>query len=432
MRSLILKRSPTQGSISIALHDVIGVLVGVALPLVAAALYRTYSISVTPGWFELTRQLGLPFVAGEIGVILWARRQGFDPASLVAELPRLARWAFWLFLGTFWISSLLTSEFWSFSTALTMSWIVHLLFGGAIYHLARGCAGSDVIRLGAGLSIGLAILSAWTAVHFLFPPPGLVVDQGLTGWGAAIPGFISHRLFGAWAGAVSVLLFGLLWQASPSGSSRPWLYPAFVLATAVVVWTGTRGAVLGFAVGVLAVILMAGRPATRTFYWKVPVAIILATLIGVSLQPYDDPAFMFYRPGTYGSANGISSGRVAFWSSALHVAAAHPWLGSGAGSCWWLVSDGGMRHVQPHNAVVQFLLSWGLVPTLPLLGLLGWMTFHIHRIARETRAIIPLVMMVDALLAMSMMDGMLYFARFVMLITALYAICLGQEGRAKR
>lgn len=420
-----------------ALHDVIGIAIGIVLPLLAATLYRTYSIAVTPNWLELTRQMGLPFVAGEIAVFIWARRAGFDPAVLFGELPRFARWALLLFTGTFWISSLLISRNPSFSMALTLIWIVHLLFAGATYHLARGRTAFDVARFAAWMSIGLALLVAWTGVHFLLPPEGLVVEWGLRGWGAAVPGFISHRLFGAWAGGIAVLLLGLLWQTSSGDATRWWLLPTFMLAVAAAAWTGTRGAVLGLAIGGLAGMLMIGRPAARAFFWTVPATIVLGAVIGMALTPYGDPAFMFFRPGTYGTVNEASSGRLAYWLAALRVVGEHPWVGSGAGSCWWLVSDNGLRHVQPHNAVIQFLLSWGIVPTTALIGLLGWATWRVHHIARAVPAIVPLVMMLDALLAMSMVDGMLYFARFLMLVSALYAICLASardreapDGRA--
>lgn len=427
MWSVKPKRSDDGKWVGIGLHNIVGILVGIFLPLFAAALYRTYSINISPNWLDLTRQIGLPFAVVEIGLIMWARCQGFDPVKLVADLSFPAREALWFFLSTFWIGSLLTSKNWSFSTVLTMISVVHLLLLGAIYHLSCGQKHFDVVRFGGWISAGLALLSGWTAFHFLFPPADLVVDQGITGWGAAIPGFISHRLFGAWAGAVSVLLLGLLWQAPAQAPYRLWLYAAFVLATGVGIWTGTRAAVLGFLIGALAAMLMAGRPATRDFYWKTPTALLLAMSIGMALVPYNDPAFMFYRPGTYGTANEISSGRTVYWLNALHAVAEHPWLGSGAGSSWWLVSDGaGFKHVQPHNALIQFLLSWGIIPTLPFIGLFGYATWHVHHIVRRVREIIPLVMTIDALLAMSMFDGILYFANFLMLIAILFGVCFSK------
>ena len=430
MQSTALRR-PVPMFGSIALHDLAGVLIGIILPLAAAALYRTYDIAVHPNWLELTRQMGLPFVAGELAVVLWARRCGFEPAALIADMPRRVRAAFLLFVATFWISSAFTSQMWSFSTAITLIWCVHLLFGGAVYHLARRAGPFDSAAFAGWMSAGLALLAIWTTVHFLTPPPTLTVGYGMLGWGSAVPGFISHRLLGAWAGAASVLVLGVLWQQPADRASPSWLYPAFVLTTGVWIWTGTRAAVLAMGVGLLAAVLLAGRPASRDLWWKAALAFMVAAVIAVSLNPYGDPSFLFYRVGTYSSGNEISSGRIEFWLNALRAAMAHPLLGSGAGSCWWLVSAGGFHHVQPHNAVVQFLLSWGVVPTLPCLGLLGWMGWQVHRRARALPSLVPLVLMLDALLAMSLVDGTLYFARFLMLIAMLFAVCLAQTDRAR-
>lgn len=92
----------------------------------------------------------------------------------------------------------------------------------------------------------------------------------------------------------------------------------------------------------------------------------------------------------------------------------------------------GANHVQPHNAIVQFLLSWGLIPSIPLLALIGWATWRVHRIARAVPRIVPLVMMLDCLLVMRMVDGMLYFAGFVMLIVTLYALCFAAGRQPNR
>jgi O-antigen ligase len=176
-------------------------------------------------------------------------------------------------------------------------------------------------------------------------------------------------------------------------------------------------------------VMLAGRPRTRRVYWQVPAALLLAATVATLLNPYGDPSFMLYRPaGAYADANGASSGRLEYWWAALQVAMDRPWLGSGAGSCWWLVQGPDVNHVQPHNALIQFFLSWGLVPTMALVALLADAALRVHRIARRVPAVVPLVMMLDALLAMSMVDGMLYFARFLMLVSALFAICLASNA----
>lgn len=405
-------------------QDVIGATIGLISPLLAAILYRTYGAAVSPTWLELTRQMGMPFIAGEVAVIVWARRQGYLPSALVDRWPRFVKVLFTAFLASFWISSVSVAPDKAFSTMQNMTWIVHLLFGGAVYHLVGQDRSFAVSRLAAWLSCGLLAVGILTVIHFAFPPDFfLATDEPK--WGGAVPGFISHRLFGAWSAAVAVLLLGLLWQRSTMVScASGWLYMAFTMASGLAIWTGTRAAILAFLVGLVAVRLLSGRPANRHIYWQIAVALMFATMIGTLLNPYGDPSFMFYRgAGAYGSADEASSGRLEYWLATLDLAMERPLFGWGAGSSWWLVPGPDVRHVQPHNAFIQFFVSFGLVPTVPLVTLLGWTTWRLHRLACRVPETVPLVMTIDALLAMSMVDGMLYFARFLMLISALAATC---------
>lgn len=406
--------------------DDLGFLLGLVLPATAAALYRTYSIAVTPAGLEQSRQFGLPFVLAEVAIILYANRRGLEPGALIAGLDRWSRRALLLFLATFWIGAVFVSQRPAMSILWTVIWLVHLVFGAATYYLARLDRRFEPDRFAMGFALGSLLLAVWTAFHFAFPPPGLYVPHGAYGWGGAVPGFISHRLFGAWCGAVAALLLALAWIGRAGARTR-WLYPAIALAAGLAIWTGTRAAVLGVVVGMAAVPLLAGRPAHRSFWWKAPSAIAVAALIGTLLNPYGDPFFMLVRTSDTGTVNELSSGRLGYWADALAVAWRTPWLGAGAGATGWLVPAGDMYHVQPHNALVQFLLDWGLLPTTAALTMLGAATWHAHRRARTFRRIVPLVAMLDCLLAMSLVDGMLHFPRFVMLTIALLAICLAYQ-----
>jgi O-antigen ligase len=143
------------------------------------------------------------------------------------------------------------------------------------------------------------------------------------------------------------------------------------------------------------------------------------------LQPYGHPQFQMFHHGDASSANAISGGRLNYWKSTLDAIAQYPWLGSGAGSAWWMASSNGFYHVQPHNVLLQFLLTWGIIPTVPALVLLGVATWKVHHAARGNSTLIPIIMMLDCLLVISLVDGMFHFSRFLMIIFACYGICLG-------
>lgn len=413
----------------------VGLVAGIILPLIAALLYRTYHVTLASQGLESMRQLGLIYLAGEMAVVLYARRHGLDLISIVRGLPVWTKIALGLFLATFWISSVATSQMLPFSVGLCLGWIVQILFAASLYHLASSSPDIDMDDIATGFVVGLVVLIACIVVHFASVPKALFGQSsnferhdGID-LGSAIPGFISSRLFGSWCGAVLAMMTGIVWR---SGSAR--IQASLImlaLAFGLVIWTATRAALLGWGISMLVAWLLAGKPASRTVYTRLPFYLVAAAIIALVLPPYGNGPFTFIRWTGATSTDELSSGRLTLWATALRIAADYPLLGSGAGSSWWLVPLNSFYHVQPHNAVVQFLLNWGLIPTIPALALLLGATWHAHRIARRHRELLPVILMLDCLLSMSLFDGMLHFAQFIMLIFGCLAICLARDDRGR-
>lgn len=408
----------------------LGYTLGLILPLIAAVIYPTYSISMAnPGW-EITRQLGYVWLLGEMSLIAFARRRGFSLRATWRALPVWVRPTLALFLATFWISSAFVSAQPGFSMALTIGWGLQLIYAAALAHLIAPVPLRDLDRLWHGFAAGLVALAAVTAVHFTWLPSALRGAEHQIDWGNAIPGFISVRLFGSWTGAILALLTGMAWRSEDGEASQRMLFVFTALAFGMMFWTGTRAAVLGWLCVLPIAWALIGRPRSRAALTDLPRYLLLAAIVAVALQPYGHPSFSFadmFDPATNASADSLSSGRLTFWKRSLEVARHYPLLGSGAGSSWWLVPLDGVRHVQPHNALVQFLLNWGAVPTLPALALLVGGTWRAHRAVRRTAELLPFVLMLDCLLIMSLFDGMLHFAQFVLLIVSCLAICLSRR-----
>jgi len=405
----------------------LGLAGGLLLPLLSAALFPTYVQLIKPDWVENVRHLGLVYLAGEVALVLHARGRGYDPAALFRALPRWSQAALALFLSTYWVSSVFVSLLPPCSVMLSLSWVIHLLFGGAVFHLFRSAEPGRLPRVWIGFGIGLVALALVTLVHFVVLPPGLTGREREVDWAAAVPGFISVRHFGSWTGAVLAGLTGLAWVRHGRGPERHLLYGGVALAFGLTFWTATRAAMLGWAAALPVAWVVAGRPRSRSLLTELPLWCAAAAGVALLLQPYGHGAFSFWRPGGAGTADGYSSGRLTLWLAALDVWRNYPLLGTGAGSSWWLVNVGGATFVQPHNALVQFLLNWGLIPTVPALLLLGGATWRAHVLARRHRDLLPFLLMLDCLLVMSMLEGMLHFAQFVMLIVGCLAICLARD-----
>lgn len=410
----------------LGLFDWFGLFGGLLLPLLAATVYKTYGLTVGREWLEITRQAGMIFIAAEIAIIMHARRRGMNPVAIIRTLPRWAGAALIVFLMTFWISSVGESRLVGFSLMLSLGWIVQLLFAASLYHYTSHTSAIDMPAVARGFVLGLIGLTASIVLHFTTIPAALIGPHGAVDWGSSIPGFISNRLFGSWCGAVLALLTGIAWQQHDDRERGP-LYLMLAFAFGLTLWTATRAALLGWVIGVPIAWLLAGPPASRAIYTRLPLYLLAAGCVALVMPPYGNSAFTLLRIGGTESLDAVSSGRLALWENALRVAADYPLLGSGAGSNWWLVPVNGFYHVQPHNAVVQFLLNWGLIPTIPALMLLVGATWHAHRNLRHRPEILPAILMLDCLLTMSMFDGMLHFAQFIMLVVGCLAICLAQK-----
>ena len=100
----------------------------------------------------------------------------------------------------------------------------------------------------------------------------------------------------------------------------------------------------------------------------------------------------------------------------IDAIAEYPLLGAGSAASSWALPSTSQQHVQPHNVVLQFLLSWGIFGTAAALFLIARATHKAYIIARSAPLAIPFMAMVCCLLVNALFDGAFYFARHVMLM----------------
>jgi O-antigen ligase len=378
-------------------------------------------------WVEWSRLLEAPFVVSEILVILWASRKGLDCHQIWQSFPwdiKIAS-AFLIF-GVF-TSSLIISAHPLESMTLSMITILHLLFAFSIHHLLRLTNVYDftpfIILLGAGL-ISLAALTFW---RFAAPPPPSMVPGGVIEWGSALPGFISVRHFGSWTGAIAAgFLVMLLFDEDSERLS--WVHALYFLSSAMTVWSGTRAAVLAMIiVTALSMVMRRKMPALRVV-GVVGALTAAAIMVALLLPPYDQPDFRLFLSSDIGNANQFTSGRLDLWAATFAKWQESPTLGWGSGSIFWEVYVG-WPHTQPHNAPLQFLISWGVVGTIGALWLLGRTIRMVHTATMQNLSLLPLLAILYTLLIMSLLEGMLHYPRFIMLVMVMFAAIIAQGNR---
>lgn len=424
--ALYIRAKRNQFTIKLSVLAVLAILVGIVMPLVAAVFYPTYTHMMTRPWVEFTRLQELPFVACETLVILWAMRKGMNSSAIWSALPKDIRIASAIFLLGAFGSSILISAAPLVSLSFSLFTVAHVLFAFAVSYLFVLSAQRDESQVMPALGAGLILLAGLTAWKFALPPPASQVPGGVIDWSSALPGFISVRHFGSWTGAVTAGFMTMLLY-SDDKQRLSWRHFCFFVAAAMTIWSGTRAAVLALAI-TAAIIVLSQR--------KLPhfrAVSVVAMLTGVAmtaawlLLPYNDPEFRLFNISDVASPDDLAAGRLALWAATFDRWLDSPWLGWGSGSTFWEVYVG-WTHTQPHNAVLQFLISWGVVGTAGALWLLGRATLAAHQAAMRRPELQPLLAILYTLLLMSLVEGMLHYPRFIMLIMLLLAIILSDDA----
>ncbi len=410
--------------------NLLGFLIGVGLPVAAAILYPTYMHRMADPFWEWTRLQELPFVLAELCVILWAMARGFRIGAVLARLDRNTTFALALFMVGLFASTLFVSKVPATSIVISVSVVIHMLFGCAVFHLVdRRCERTPTV-IAFWLGLGLMVLSALTAWRFLLPPPADQVLGGAIEWPSALPGFISVRHFGSWTGAIAALFASHILTRRVQGRID-WHDGFFLLAIGMTIWSGTRAAILAIMFACVIQLIAQRRLPSLHTVGRLSILTGAAASFAWLLIPYGDQTFMLFGSAAeYSTVSFAASGRMELWAATFDRWTAAPLLGWGSGSTFWEVFIG-WPHTQPHNFLLQFLISWGIVGAVGALWLLARLILQAHRSALASDAQLwPLLTCANSLIAMAGLEGMLHYPRFIMLIVALLVIVirLGPSG----
>lgn len=403
----------------VSVITVLGLAIAIIMPVAEAAIYPTYMHTMRLAWIEWTRLQEIPYVLFEAVVIAFAVRRGMTLRLAWKGLSHDVRLALLALVIGIFVGSIFTSNLPAFTVAASCISIVNLLFALAAAHLLGQSRNSSVAMLMPLMVCGLVILSCYTALRFAFPPPTHLVWGGVIEWPSAIPGFISVRHFGSWSGAIAAGMgVQILFGAKSGRFELSHLF--YFIAAAVTVWTGTRAAILAMIVIFLITCISLRRLPTPDAIGRAALLTGAALTAAYILLPAD-PTFRLINAGDYSTLQGATALRDRLWELTFLRWLDSPWFGWGTGSTFWEV-DIGWPHTQPHNAVLQFLISWGVVGTAGALYLIGKAIRRVHAPGMTNAELRPLLAMLYALLFQSLLEGMLHYPRFINAIIFLFVV----------
>lgn len=279
--------------------------------------------------------------------------------------------------------------------------------GAAMVVVAKIRAHSTAQAFDQAAMLGVALLAGGflfiTLEGFAF---ALIYE--LMDWAIIFDAFINVRFY-AELQFILLLLLPAAFIAMPTKASRGAVFVISALSWGLLLFSGTRSALVVFPVVLLTVLLFgrkAALPWLKTLLWQLLCGVLVYVLLRFAVVWYLGESAA--AQGSMSLMRSSSSGRVALWQEAWQLFVANPWLGAGPGAF--------ACHTQalvatPHNLLFMLLSEWGILITL-LSAAFGLLV--IKHMAAKLPATIPdnylrfsLFAVVIAVPTASMMQGMI-------------------------
>lgn len=279
------------------------------------------------------------------------------------------------------------------------------LFVAMFLLLVRSPEVLSSILWGVGLSVVVVlsfIVRAWLSSGDPYRYP----------WVSSPPLFTHIRNLGGFFCAASIILGFAFFHFS--GARRFVFLLLYMLALAILLWSGGRGAIAAFVCG-FALLLLRYPCSAYWRSWGVLAPVTIFALFWAALFDVGNRSMgwlnMFPRTLGAQSLDQVSSSRMYIWTSLLEFIVERPWFGWGGEAFRVLRSNQSL--VQPHNSVLQLLSEWGAIATCLIMGLCAWLFIRggllYLQLRRKSDPLLVLGLSLGAaLFLLSLVDGVFY------------------------
>ncbi len=250
-----------------------------------------------------------------------------------------------------------------------------------------------------------------------------------------MPGFIHIRIY-AFSLVASFIASVTLWP-SVSNTIRGGLMVAMVLCATALFWSGGRAGFLALGVGLpmLALLLPRLRGAMIPALAALVIGALAATLFEAPSGEFG-MASRLADAAAGGSADALTSGRLAMWTTLATALADVPILGRGYGQAHWIFGAAGydVAHLHAHNIVLDLGLGLGVPGLLVAAGLVLTAWVKAVLIARQSDSVLPAVGLglVTVFLIVALLDGAYFYAQGLLPLSIGSALLLAEATRVQR
>lgn len=375
---------------------------------------------------HILRVYSLPVVFLELATIISAFGTGWRPLRQIAQLSKSVRFALCAFIACGTLSSIAAGELAIISLLNFSRYLVQALLFAALVHILKNAKEFSFRRWLAYIAAGGVAYVLLLALFCL-----QVTSPEIFRWTERLPSATNVRQIGNVVALLAIVPAGFLLMADDA-KTRIAASLVQICLLAFVMWSGSRGGLLGYGVALVSMALFC-----RALFKIKIVIILVATWIvslGVALAiPAPADGFGMSRVKASMSAKDATSGRIEIWKSTIRAINEAPVIGHGSATYRFnMMKTNGYPYNHPHNFVLQFSYDWGILGG-------GLALFLLASLAVRTISLLPKMDPQKALaigacggvLAMASIDGALFYplpmAIAIALIAPAYALNKSQS-----
>ncbi len=279
---------------------------------------------------------------------------GRSSLHLAMALPRWTKCAA-LVWGATVAASFAAMEHHALGTIKTIGWIIHALFAVQVVAHLRARPQDGRLLIAAMIGGGLLYVLPLAARVASISEPAFWL------WRDLMPGFLNVRQMAYYYAALAVIAVWPLLTSEPARHRA--LFAAALMFVTVIAWSGSRASLLAIVLVWAAAPLLV-RQAHNMRFVLTCAGLVVAGILLAQLHHVPDNDFDLLRLEKYAGQepiNAYSSGRLALWSETIARIQDRPFFGYGAGQSVHVLQSLGGVFGQPHNAILQFLLEWGVI-----------------------------------------------------------------------
>jgi O-Antigen ligase len=388
-------------------------------PLLIVLIPWDFGNDLTP-WREILRYNSLAVPLIEFFFVGLAITQGFRPARALRLLLPVTKAGLIILMACALWTTLFVAVVPLNAVMGIMKFVAHCLFALAISHMLNLWCEAERNLVWPAIGWGLlGYCFIWWINTAVYRPVG---DD----WIRLVPGATNVRWVGFFAFTCFCAAIGTL-RVQPQQSRNHWRLPlALVFATvafAVAFWSGTRAAIVANTVA--AAVCVVVLPIRRQIFFTTSISLLCGVGIAFAL-PTVHPAYGFHRivvaSNPVAGLDAISSDRIKIWIEIFGKFIQRPLLGWGIDQLRFTYADQANLVRNPHQAILQVLVSTGLCGLVGYLCLAARFLQSIPRKFTESYQIGGMAYLTGAI-AYGLYDGFFYFTYPVMMFIVA-AACL--------